>query len=129
MAESFEAAVLKIQREKKWQKHFFVWIWGFILVTLLIDGFNIYWVARRFDLSLWEIVSADDFAFGGLFTVAHHPSYLVAASTRLRFLVFKLIVAVIFSGVFWDYFKCQDLALKLFESMPKGENGIKKPDG
>lgn len=76
---------------------------------------QICWVMVHHHVTLAEMVSVGGFAAGGLFTVGDHPSYIVAGGIRCHLLVVKLILGIIFTGLFSDLFKCQDLALHLFQ--------------
>jgi hypothetical protein len=121
MAQAVDHAVSKIQKEKRWRKLSIMAMWGGITLSVLADGFQIFWVSNHFHISLSEIISLDDFAGGSLFTVPDHPSFLVAAGIRFHLLVAKLILGVFLSGLCNKYWKCQDLAVTLYQTLKNKE--------
>lgn len=117
MAQPVDVIVSKIQKMKRWRKLLVTALWGSVILSVSVDIFQIYWVSNHFHIALSEILALDDFAAGGLFTVSEHPSYLVAASIRCHLLGVKLLLGVIFSGLFREYWKHQDLVVSLYQTV------------
>jgi hypothetical protein len=124
MDKSIKTVISKIEKEKKWRKLFFSGLWMGIIFTVLFDVFQIGWCACHFHVTLTEMVFIDDFLAGSLATTTQHPGYLIAVSIRLRFMIFKLIAGIILAGVFGEYFKCQDVAVSLYQTL---ENNKETP--
>lgn len=114
MSPSVDIAIAKIQRLRKRKKLFLFALWFFVSVSVIIDITQICWVMVHYRVTLTEMISVGGFAAGGLFTVDHYPSYLVAGGIRCHLLVVKLFLGIIFTGLFNELFKCHDLALQLF---------------
>jgi len=119
MTQPVEVIVSNIKKTKRWRKLFVTALWGSVILSVSVDIFQIYWVSNHFQITLSEILALDDFAAGGLFTVSKHPSYLVAASIRCHLLVIKLLLGVIFSGLFHECWKHQDLVVSLYQTVVK----------
>jgi hypothetical protein len=113
-----ESDVAKLRRYKRFRK----WRWLayalslVILFSALSETYQAWVLCRWYGMSLKDLISAGGAVGAGLSLSESYHGYWLRAGLLYQEALRDFFVSVAVAGVAYDYFRCQDLALRTYKN-------------